>query len=216
MATFPCPHCGKPVEPSHLYCPYCTRSLRLNVEAPPAVESVRRPPTKAITWVVAIGVIAVAAMFVLPMILLPSVVKTSHGAALNTACISNMKQLAVGHLIYMSDYDDHMVPDANFKPAVMPYIKNLEIFACPQTKIEFAVNEDLLGKEVNLLLDPAATVMLYEGYQKVLSGPHGGKSSVAYADSHARQIMKTAPIDFSVKLEKPVKKTPAKPAPSKP
>lgn len=211
MATYPCPHCGQPVEAEHVYCPHCSRSLRLHTEPPPEVQSVRQPSSKGLWWVVGIGVAALLAMFVLPMILLPSVVKTSHGAAQNTACLSNMKQLAVGHLIYMSDYDDHMVPDANFKPAVMPYIKNNEIFACPNTRVEFAVNDDLLGKEVNLLLDPAATVMLYEGYQKVLSGPHGGKSSVAYADSHARQIMKTAPIDFSVKLEKPVKKAPAKP-----
>lgn len=218
MATFPCPHCGNPVEPSHLYCPHCSRSLRLNVEAPPVVETARGgSPSRTITWVVVIGVISIVAMFVLPAILLPGIVRKgtlgARGAAGATACLSNIKQLAVGNLIYMSDYDDHFAPDANIKTAIMPYVKNTAIFACAETKIEFAVNDGVIGVEAPLITDPAATVMLYEGYNKVLSGPHGGSSNVAYMDSHAKRIAQTAPIDFSVKLTKPPAK---KPAPKKP
>lgn len=208
MATFPCPHCGQPVEAEQLYCPHCSRSLRLNIEPPPEVQSVRQPSPKGLLWVIGIGVLAVLAMFVLPMILLPSVVKTTPGASGGpkpTNCLSNIKQLAVGHLIYATDYDDHIVADTNFKPAIMPYIKNNDMFACPDTRIEYAANDDLLGKDTTLLLDPAGTVMLYEGYQKQLSGPHGGRSSVAYADGHALMIDASATVDYSVRMGKPAK-----------
>jgi hypothetical protein len=206
MATFPCPHCGQPVEADHVYCPHCSRSLRLNVEPPPEVQTVRQPSPKGLFWVIGIGILAVLAMFVLPMILLPSVVKTTPGASgspRNTDCLSHIKQLAVGHLIYSTDYDDRFVADANFKPAIMPYIKNNDIFACPDTRVEFAANDGILGKDSTLLLDPAGTVMLYEGYNKQLSGAHGGRSSVAYTDSHARMIDASATVDYSVRLGKP-------------
>jgi hypothetical protein len=202
MATYPCPHCGQPVEAEHLYCPHCSRSLRLSAEPPPEVQSVRQPSSKGLLWVVGIGLLAVLAMFVLPMILLPTVVQRSGSGASAPGCLSNVKQLAVGHLIYASDYDDRFVADANFKPAVMPYIKNNEIFACPVTRVEFAANDGILGKDSTLLLDPAGTVLLYEGYQKQLSGPHEGRSSVAYTDSHARMIDASATVDFSVRLGK--------------
>lgn len=163
----------------------------------------RQPSSKGLLWVVGIGILAVLAMFVLPMILLPSVVKSS-GTAMGSSCLSNIKQLATGTMIYLSDYDDRMPPALDIKPAIMPYIKNNKIFACPETRVEFAINDGILGVEAPLLLDPSGTVMYYEGYQKQLSGPHEGRSSVAYTDGHARMIAGTATVDYSVKMGKPV------------
>lgn len=211
MAEFLCPHCGRTVQSEDVYCPHCTRSLRLNAEAPISVEKVRGANSRVLVWTVALGVFAVCAVLLLPLALFPSLLRREDRdealpGASYSPCVSHIKQLSTGMAIYISDYDDVMPPDANFKASIMPYVKNTHIFACPDTHIEFAINDAVLGIDTNDLLDPTGSVMLYEGYQKALSGPHGGKSSVSFMDTSARMIEASAPPNFAIKLapKKPI------------
>lgn len=65
-------------------------------------------------------------------------------------CRSNLKMLITGMLIYSSDSDDTVPPffsfdstekQAAFVGAVMPYLKNRELFLCPQEQLNIKNGE---------------------------------------------------------------------------
>lgn len=204
MSDFSCPYCGHAVEPEHLYCPFCSRALRLSDD--PSVP--QAAPTKGFPWVAGIGLLIIAmTVYMVIAIFRPLEVRNKPPELAGRWCAGQIEQLATAFLMYAADCDDVLPHDPNFKASVMPYVRNAEQFACPNTMIEFAVNDDLVGKNITNLLDVTTTVMLYEGYQKKLSGPHDGRSSVAYADGHTKLIEATAAVDYSVKLGKPVTPT---------
>ncbi len=201
MANFPCPHCGQPVEAEHLYCPHCTRSLRLSPEEPSVVSQIRQPNTARIVgWAVGFLIIGIAFVLALPLVLVP---KMNSGS--RTHCLSNIKQLMTATLIYSSDYDDRMIAGPDVSVALMPYIKNADVFRCANTGMPFALNSKVLGVEIGLVVDPAKTVVFYEGVNEVLEFRHGGAANVAFLDGHARGVKPSDSISFEVKVTPPPK-----------
>jgi len=84
--------------------------------------------------------VVIAIIAILAAILFP-VFARAREKARQTSCLSNVKELALGTLMYAQDYDE-MYPcwDRNLTEdtsplypgrAVMPYVKNLGIFTCP-------------------------------------------------------------------------------------
>ena len=104
---------------------------------------------RAFTLIELLVVIAIIA--ILAAILFP-VFAQAKVAAKRTACLSNLRQIAIGNELYIFDYDDRMpwVPDSelqltpvvnaggkdyavvgSFMPLWHPYLKNVEIFHSP-------------------------------------------------------------------------------------
>lgn len=76
---------------------------------------------------------------ILAAILFP--VYTGNGHSPKTSCISNLKQLSLAVMIYTGDHDDSWPIDYSFDgpekqtkfvDATLPYLKNKEIYLCPQ------------------------------------------------------------------------------------
>jgi prepilin-type processing-associated H-X9-DG protein len=111
-------------------------------------------------------------------------------AAKRTTCLSNLKQLALGVMIYIADHDDKFkFTEASLRKAVLTYTKNDKLWFCPsgsQTVPAYSVNTKLIGKAAAKLKDPANTVLLYEGSKGALNFRHGGYACVAFADGHAK------------------------------
>src|SRR2546429_3743727 len=62
------------------------------------------------------------------------------------ACISNLKQYALGVLMYVQDYDERYPPmkmPAQVQNRINPYIKNRGVFSCPVTKTDYLPNPAL-------------------------------------------------------------------------
>lgn len=100
----------------------------------------RRSGFTLIELLVVIAIIAILAAILFP------VFARAREKARQSSCLSNVKQLSVGALMYMQDYDETFWPTsavhmnnlaANDSPgsiwyrAVMPYVKNEQIFVCP-------------------------------------------------------------------------------------
>lgn len=109
---------------------------------------------RAFTLIELLVVIAIIA--ILAAILFP-VFAQAREKARQTSCLSNMKQMALAHMMYVQDYDEMFVLATNeFNPndngataptrlyditwlrPTEPYIKNFNIFVCPSTR---AANE---------------------------------------------------------------------------
>jgi prepilin-type N-terminal cleavage/methylation domain-containing protein len=95
-----------------------------------------RTRSSAFTLIELLVVIAIIA--ILAAILFP-VFAAARERARMSACISNMRQIGTGMMMYAQDYDEtfpyvQFVDTATryvWKNAVRPYVKNLDVFGCP-------------------------------------------------------------------------------------
>jgi prepilin-type N-terminal cleavage/methylation domain-containing protein/prepilin-type processing-associated H-X9-DG protein len=118
--------------------------------------SVRRTNAKAFTLIELLVVIAIIA--ILAAILFP-VFAQARAKARGASCLSNVRQLGTGLVMYSQDYDetfpawywDQSWHGGNLTPnnavtvwwnAVLPYVKNNQIFSCPDNNYRFTTRQD--------------------------------------------------------------------------
>ncbi len=85
--------------------------------------------------------VVIAIIAILAAILFP-VFAQAREKARQTACLSNMKQIALGIVQYTQDYDELLPPSRNNSMGVVtpwhwliqPYVKNLQVFKCPSNQ----------------------------------------------------------------------------------
>ena len=120
--------------------------------------------------------------------------------ARQSACLSNLKQMATGALMYSQDHDEKL-PDADeWVDALMPYLRNEAVFKCPgapDLEYGYAMNAVLSGVNRAELQRPAEMVLFFDshvgtrnaagGREAVCDpGRHEGGNCYAYADGHAK------------------------------
>ena len=105
--------------------------------------------------------VVIAIIAILAAILFP-VFARAREKARQTSCLSNVKQIALGLLMYAQDYDERMVSGSgylgnsvNWQLKVDPYLKNKQMLSCP-SRGESAFDYGGGG--------PFGTMRLYYGY----------------------------------------------------
>lgn len=110
----------------------------------------------------------------------------------NTACLSNLKQLAIGAMMFVQDHDmTFALEPVAYKKSLAPYVRNERVFRCPEDrsgKDSYAFNPSLAGVSFRKIPQPSQTVLLYEGANRQLAFRHEGRAAVAFADGSARLI----------------------------
>lgn len=94
--------------------------------------------------------VVIAIIAILAAILFP-VFAQARAQARKSVCASNLKQLALGTLMYVQDYDETFPPrfggassgNAPWAQTIQPYLKNKQIAGCPDMKPE--VERTFLG-----------------------------------------------------------------------
>lgn len=105
-------------------------------------------------------------------------------------CQSNLKQYALGILMYVQDYDEHYPPmklPGQVQNRLFPYVKNRAVFTCPVTKTAYLPNPALNYLTMGKVASPATMVMFRD------DKPHVSTSgrpawNVAYADGHVKLV----------------------------
>jgi prepilin-type N-terminal cleavage/methylation domain-containing protein/prepilin-type processing-associated H-X9-DG protein len=94
---------------------------------------VRRKAFTLIELLVVIAIIAILAAILFP------VFAQAREKSRQTSCASNLRQLGLGAMMYLQDYDDRYVPwygdgkerGQGWSSILMPYVKNEQMFTCP-------------------------------------------------------------------------------------
>lgn len=87
-------------------------------------------------------------------------------ATYKTVCISNLKQLSTGTIIYQGDFDERL-PNRDWVEATMLYTKTTSLYTCPDVARQkgrwgYAMGYALLGKDGRKIAKPAETPMYFE------------------------------------------------------
>src|SRR5690349_23159308 len=100
--------------------------------------------------------VVIAIIAILAAILFP-VFAQAREAARRTQCLSNLRQLGSAMLMYTQDYDEttpavihdtRLAYDPDFWVIVQPYIKNVQMFYCPdRTEWTMPSGDDCSGQE---------------------------------------------------------------------
>ncbi len=126
-----------------------------------------------------------------------------RGAAATRACQGNLKQLALGMLMYAQDYDMRFPPADRWCAATYPYVRNRQIHHCPadDAAFSYAYNYKLSRRLLDEVAYPSEMIMLYEseigkgdafdwpdfpGTSVPDPGRHDEANNYAYADGHVR------------------------------
>ncbi len=109
----------------------------------PRMHESRRSAFTLIELLVVIAIIAILAAILFP------VFAQAREKARQTTCLSNLKQMGLGLLQYVQDYDEN-IPRMNYQnfaasndyrnnkwmDVINPYIKNTDIFTCPSDRLD--------------------------------------------------------------------------------
>jgi prepilin-type N-terminal cleavage/methylation domain-containing protein/prepilin-type processing-associated H-X9-DG protein len=92
-------------------------------------RQIRRAAFTLIELLVVIAIIAILAAILFP------VFARARENARRASCMSNLKQISLGWLMYAEDYDGRLpfYPSGGVMEFVFPYVKNTQVFRCPSS-----------------------------------------------------------------------------------
>jgi prepilin-type N-terminal cleavage/methylation domain-containing protein/prepilin-type processing-associated H-X9-DG protein len=93
--------------------------------------------------------VVIAIIAILAAILFPVFAKAREKAR-QSACLSNLKQIGTGIMMYTQDYDDTLCPlqtgtcgtadSYGWADIILPYVKNVGVFNCPSSTVQMTQN----------------------------------------------------------------------------
>ncbi|MDR3692622.1 MAG: hypothetical protein P4L46_24795 [Fimbriimonas sp.] len=121
----------------------------------------------------------------------PKKMNQTRSSAQKTVILSNMKQIALGVLMYANDNNDKIALDqSNLKARIAPYLRNANLWKGPDGKLlDVRLNPSLFGKSMTAVAEPAQCVMLSIGPKDKLQY-FEGQTIIAFVDGHVKLLKK--------------------------
>ncbi|MCS7191181.1 MAG: DUF1559 domain-containing protein, partial [Fimbriimonadales bacterium] len=139
----------------------------------------------------------------LPAILFP-VFSQAREEARKTACLTNLKQLALAQEMYANDHDGRYPAAARWGDLTRLYVANPETYRCPSVPQErgfgYAMNVRLSRQKLDAIQDPSQTPLLYDSsnlawnahdpFTSLPNPPRHGRevNNIAFADGHSKSV----------------------------
>lgn len=132
--------------------------------------------------------------------LLAPVFVQSRAKAEQTSCMSNLKQIGLGMLMYAQDHDEDLPPADNWRKPVLDYLRNEQVFLCPADAqqgagigLSYFYNAKLDKRNLARIARPAEVILMADG-RPGSGGPerlvarHDGGVNAVFADGHAKWL----------------------------
>lgn len=169
----------------------------------PSAVLVRADPPGVVIHLVTVTDLVTHTLRIDPQMSLERTSPEDFAKAQRAASLSNLRQLALGVILYEQDHDKRMPDAAHWVDEIMPYVKTEAIFHDPSAlaseKWSYAYNRALSHQPLAALDAPARTVLLFEsnlgvrnasdaGQSAPRPGRHLGGTDYAFADGHAKWV----------------------------
>ncbi len=133
--------------------------------------------------------VVIAIIAILAAILFPVFARAREKARANS-CLSNVKQLTLGVLMYTNDYDERFPPcliswfnAPSWRARVFPYVKNTQLFQCPSRPTQSRSSE----------LVPGTSEGFFRGYGIIADTGYEGTPPTSWGTAqHMAQVVKPA------------------------
>jgi hypothetical protein len=130
------------------------------------------------------------------------------------SCQSNLKQFGLAMMMYVQDYDERFPPmklNLQVQNRAYPYVKNRNVFSCPETGTAYLSNPALNYVYLASIKAPDLTMMLRDAKPHTTDSGKPGWN-VAYANGSVKLVMTEPPLGKAA----PTPPTPPAPAPPRP
>ena len=201
-----------------MFCDNCGTALSAQTAAAPKPpETWAEPKKKSNTRVIIAVVVGSVLLFglvivgILGAILFP-VFAQAREKARTASCQSNLKQIALGVMMYAQDYGERCPLADKWTGQLAPYIRNDLIFRCPSVAMgqttppgapivtDYGYNAALNGLAMEKIKSPASTVLNFEsngpiagGVESLIQpGRHQKGNNFAYTDGHVKWLSDTS------------------------
>ncbi|RYX82979.1 type II secretion system protein [bacterium] len=120
------------------------------------------------------AVIVIAGVLILAMFLWPVLARARDNNR-RSSCQSNLKQIGLGFMQYVRDYDETMPPArptslTGWANVLQPYVKSVQLFQCPSAQqkttlfaSDYFYNRRLARRSFGQMTNSAWTIMVGEG-----------------------------------------------------
>ena len=126
-----------------------------------------------------------------------------------SSCLSNVKQLTLGSIMYGADYNDTVMLREGWSDLLVPYVKSNRLYKCtillkaPQEVQGYAFNSNLAGISYASIKSPDAKPILYDSLNLAWNasdpfssvpdpGRHKTVNMVGFVDGHAKAFKPAA------------------------
>jgi hypothetical protein len=159
----------------------------------------KKPRSKLLDGLIALFCVALIAVVVFPIF---AQAKTGG----RSPCLSNVKQLATGQLMYVAEWDDRLPQAMVWMDAIQPFVRNERAFYCPEARKNdpqaygYAMNFPLSQADAGAVPNPKDTVLLFESallarnatsgfYGLPVPPRHRTVSFAAFLDGHSAALV---------------------------
>lgn len=115
-----------------------------------------------------------------------------RGPSKAALCLSHVKTIALGVLMYAQDHKEFTPPKAaSYAEQILPYVKKKEMFTCPldpEKTASYRFNSGVADLPLSAITYPAKTVMIYEGQNGKPDFRHAGQAIIGFMDGHCKLI----------------------------
>ncbi len=146
----------------------------------------RRARGRRMTLVELVTVLVIVG--VLAAILFPVFAKAREDAR-SVSCLSNIKQLCLALQMYAEDNHDYLPPLVGWEKAILPYVRNEELFVCPNdrgSRPGYALNRRVAGRNTKDFGRPESVVLLFDARDGELGERHNDGANYGFLDWHAK------------------------------
>ena len=146
--------------------------------------------------IVAVGAVLAAILF--PVFL------RSREKAVQSSCLSNLKQIGLAQLMYAQDYGETMALAPAWPDRLYPYINNAQVLQCPSAegtssptwsggRVDYTMNSDVSGMQLKNIGLPANVPIDYDGTAVVggrgtVAFRHNDGANCGYVDGHVKWV----------------------------